>query len=112
MSPCHNIYHLNFYTMDYQKEIASANVVLVEFFATWCPHCRRMAPVVEQLAMLLEGKARVVRFDIDRNSDAASMEGVENVPTFIIYRHGEEMWRGSGEFSGDVLYAKVEACLS
>lgn len=93
--------------MYYQDAIKSADTVLVEFYATWCPHCKRMAPIVEQLTELLEGQAKVIQLDIDRNEEAAKAENVESVPTFIIYSHGKEMWRGSGEYQGDVLLAKV-----
>ncbi len=95
--------------MNYNEAINSSEVVLVEFFATWCPHCRKMMPVVEQLKELLDGSVPVFQLDIDRNDSAASEAGVESVPTFIIYKAGREMWRGSGEMDGEVLLAKVES---
>lgn len=82
-------------------------VALVEFYADWCPHCQRMMPVVADVAALEEGRATVYQFEIDRNSDFASELDVESVPTFIIYKNGEEMWRGTGEMSGSVLAGKV-----
>lgn len=52
--------------MDYNNLTGSKGVVLVEFFATWCPHCRHMSPIVEQIKELLAGKAEVVQLDIDQ----------------------------------------------
>jgi len=86
--------------------------VLVEFYATWCPHCRRMAPVVDDLKMLLEGRATVYQFDIDRNGGLADELGAKSVPTFIVYRNGREMWRQSGEMEAATLVSTAEKYLS
>lgn len=82
--------------------------VLVEFYATWCPHCQRMAPVVEDLKALLDGRAAVYQFDIDRNGGLADELGAKSVPTFIVYRDGQEMWLTVGEIDGQTLLSKVE----
>ena len=50
--------------MDYNNIINSSKVVMVEFFATWCPHCQRMMPVVEQIKELLDGRTDIYQFDI------------------------------------------------
>ena len=98
--------------MDYKDIIKSSQVVLVEFFASWCPHCQRMMPVVAQIKELLAGQVDIYQFDIDENSDIAQKEGAESVPTFIIYRNGEEVWRESGEIDGQILLSKIESFLS
>ncbi len=94
--------------MDYKDITESAPVVLVEFYATWCPHCQRMMPVVKQIKELLEGSADVYQFDIDQNQEAADNINVSSVPTFIIYKNGEEKWRESGEIAGQELLSKVQ----
>ena len=86
--------------MDYNNIINSSKVVMVEFFATWCPHCQRMMPVVEQIKELLDGRADIYQFDIDKNQEAADSLNVESLPTFIVYRDGKEVWRQSGEMDG------------
>ena len=97
--------------MNYSEIIQSSPVVLVEFFASWCPHCQRMMPVVEQIKELLAGKVNVYQFDIDRYSELASENGADSVPTFIVYRDGKEAWRESGEISGEVLLSKIQSFL-
>lgn len=97
--------------MNYNELINSNPIVLVEFYASWCPHCQRMMPIVEQVKQLLGDSAPVYQFDIDENQSLASETGVESIPTFIIYRNGSEVWRQSGEIEGDMLYSKVEAYL-
>ena len=86
-------------------------VVLVEFYASWCPHCQRMMPVVADVKALLKGRANVYQFDIDENEEFAKELDVTSIPTFIVFKDGEEKWRGSGEMEGSTLDAKVEAYL-
>lgn len=97
--------------MDYNNIINSSKVVMVECFATWCPHCQRMMPVVEQIKELLDGRTDIYQFDIDKNQEAADSLDVESLPTFIVYRDGKEVWRQSGEMDGQVLLSKIEAYL-
>ena len=97
--------------MNYNEIIKSSEVVLVEFFASWCPHCQRMMPIVAQIKELLAGQVNVYQYDIDENSELASEVGADSIPTFIIYKDGQEVWRESGEMDGQVLLSKIEAFL-
>lgn len=92
---------------DFKKAIAADAVVLVEFYASWCPHCQRMMPVVDEVKKQLAGKAAVLQYDIDKYSALADSQGIETVPTFIVYKEGKEAWRGSGEMTADQLAAHV-----
>lgn len=95
--------------MTYDEAIKQTPVVLVEFFASWCPHCRKMMPVGDQVKELLDGSAAVIQLDIDENKELAQQEEVEGIPTFIIYSNGEEQWRHSGEIDGNALLAKIQS---
>lgn len=95
--------------MNYTEAIKSTPVVLVEFFATWCPHCQRMAPVIEKIKEQLSGKVDVYQFDIDKNSELADNEKVDTIPTLIIYRNGQQVWRESGEMDGQALLGKIQS---
>ena len=97
--------------MDYNEIIKSSPVVMVEFFASWCPHCQRMMPIVAQIKELLEGSVNIYQFDIDQYGDLAQAEGADSVPTFIIYKNGKEQWRESGEMDGQVLLSKIQSYL-
>ena len=99
---------LNENDMTYDEAIKSAPVVLVEFYASWCPHCKKMMPVVAQIKELLEGSIALFQLDIDENRKLADQEKVESIPTFIVYSKGVEMWRQSGEMEADVLLANVQ----
>lgn len=97
--------------MNYNTTIDQQGTVLVEFFATWCGHCQRMEPIVEQVKELLAGKAQVVQIDIDKYQDAASEAKVDATPTFILFHNGKEVWRHAGEISGEVLLNEVQRAL-
>ena len=92
----------------YNDLIKDNKVVMIEFFATWCPHCKRMEPVVEQVRELVGDSAKIYQLDIDKNSEAADNEQVTGTPTFILYADGKEVWRYSGEIDGNVLLQKIE----
>ena len=97
--------------MNYNEIINSSEVVMVEFFASWCPHCQRMMPIVAQIKELLQGKVNIYQFDIDEYAELAQENGADSVPTFIIYKNGEVQWRESGEIEGQVLLSKIESYL-
>lgn len=82
---------------------------LVEFYASWCPHCQRMMPIVDDVRALLDGSANVYQFDIDENQELANELDVNSIPTFLVFKNGEEMWRTSGEIDGNVLVEKVQS---
>lgn len=80
----------------FQDIIKGDKPVLVDFFATWCGPCKAMAPVVESVGKELQGQARVLKIDVDKNQAIASQYRVQAVPTFIIFKRGEVVWRNAG----------------
>lgn len=70
--------------------------VLVEFYADWCGPCKVVGPVVEELSRELQGRALVVRINIDEDPKLARAHGVRGVPTFIAYKSGRETGREVG----------------
>lgn len=98
--------------MDYKEIITSAPVVLVEFYAQWCPHCRKMMPVVAEVAELLEGQVPVYQYEIDEDRELAEEAGVTSIPTFIIYKDGSPAWQHTGEISGQALLNKLQELAS
>lgn len=97
--------------MDYTQEITSSEYVLVEFFATWCPHCQRMMPIVADIKTELAGKLKVVQYDVDKNQALADREQVKALPTFIMYADGKEVMRETGEMPAEVLLQKIKSAI-
>ncbi|HUM66020.1 MAG TPA: thioredoxin [Chitinophagaceae bacterium] len=76
--------------------INSDKPVLVDFYADWCGPCKTMSPVIQEVARATQGQARVIKVDIDKSTQAAEAYGIQAVPTFIIFRNGNIVWRHSG----------------
>ncbi|MDE6246793.1 MAG: thioredoxin family protein [Muribaculaceae bacterium] len=97
--------------MTYDELIESSPLVLVEFFATWCGHCKAMEPVVQEVAEILEGRCKLQQLDVDLNQELCDKEQINGTPTFILYKDGKEVWRRSGEMPGSELLQTVEQYL-
>ncbi|MBS4842940.1 MULTISPECIES: thioredoxin [Clostridium] len=70
---------------EFRNEI-SEGVVLVDFFATWCGPCKMLGPVLEDLGKELEGKAKIIKVDIDQSGDLADEFRISSVPTMILFK--------------------------
>ncbi|HWQ33496.1 MAG TPA: thioredoxin [Blastocatellia bacterium] len=76
--------------------LKSQQPVLVDFWAAWCAPCRMLAPTVEAVAEKYQGKARVVKLNVDENIEASSRYGIKGIPTLILFRDGHEAERVVG----------------
>lgn len=76
--------------------INSGQLVLVDFFATWCQPCKMMHPILEQVKSVLSNRIRIIKVDVDKNEITASQYRIQSVPTLMLFRNGEVLWRTSG----------------
>ena len=82
---------IKFNSENFEEEVLkSEKTVLVDFYADWCGPCNAMAPVIEELATELDGKAKVGKINVDENSDIAVEYNVMSIPTLIIFKNGKE----------------------
>ena len=76
--------------------ISEDRLVLVDFFAIWCQPCKMMHPVLEQLKEALGDKVRIIKVDVDKYGETSSRYGIQAVPTLMLFRKGQVLWRQSG----------------
>ena len=77
---------------EFNEEIAKG-LTLIDFFADWCGPCRMLAPVLEEVASDLEGKATIAKLDIDQYQEIATEYQITSVPTIILFKDGKEAGR-------------------
>ena len=94
------------------KLINGEKPVLADFFATWCGPCNTMSPILIETKSKLEDKITIVKIDVDKNQDAAGKFNVRGVPTLILFKNGEVIWRKSGVLSSDQLIGEIEEFLN
>lgn len=95
---------------DFDKIIWSDTLVLVEFFASWCGPCRAMDPTVERFRRMMNGRAEVLRINIDDEQMLPIVRRyrIRTVPTLLLFHRGEERWRRSGITSYEEMVAALE----
>lgn len=68
--------------------VKSAVPVLVDFWAEWCSPCKMISPLIDRLAKEYDGKIKVLKMDVDSNSNVPSSLGIRSIPTLIFYKNG------------------------
>lgn len=84
---------------------------LVDFFATWCGPCKMMSPVLEKLKSEMGDKVRILKIDVDKNPDISSKFQIRGVPTFILFKKGEVLWKQSGAMDLNTLKSKIKSVI-
>lgn len=79
------------------KDIIKGKIpVLVDFHATWCGPCQTMSPIIDQIKNQFGSQLRVLKIDVDKNQAASAKYKVRGVPTLLLFKEGEIVWRSSG----------------
>ena len=81
---------------DFNEIIQQSKPTLVDFFATWCGPCRMQAPILEEVKKTLGDKVNIIKIDIDQNQPVAQRYNVQSIPTLIVFKGGEALWRAVG----------------
>ena len=74
---------------NFKEVVSSNNVVLVDFWATWCGPCRAISPIVDEVATEFEGKAVIAKCNVDEASECTAEYGIRNIPTLLFFKYGE-----------------------
>jgi thioredoxin 1 len=96
-------------TEPFYELIQSSTPVLVDFYADWCGPCKAMNPVIQEVARATKGRARVIKVNIDNSQSAAMKYNVSAVPTLMIFKNGQPVWRHAGMIDKSNLIKIIEA---
>ena len=83
-------------TEEFKELIQGNQLVVVDFFATWCGPCKMLAPIIEELAETNIEGVKIVKIDVDQNEELAISYNIQAVPTLIFFKNGEEIQRVTG----------------
>jgi len=87
---------------DFEKDVLNADeTVIVDFWAEWCGPCKALSPLVDELAAEMDGKAKIVKMNIDENPNTPTKLGVRGIPTLMVFKGGEVVETKVGGMSGD-----------
>jgi thioredoxin 1 len=95
---------------DWNVEVLQApDLVLVDFWAEWCPPCRKLGPVIEALADEYAGRVKVVKLNVDAAPEAANRYAIFSIPTLLLFRDGEVIEQHVGFRPKEELKAMLDA---
>ena len=98
---------------DFEQQVLQADgPVLVDFYATWCPPCRQLAPRIDELAAEYEGQAKVLKLNVDDTPELAQRFAISAVPTLILFEDGKPVARWAGIQSKQALAAAIDRRLA
>lgn len=95
----------------FQEIINGEQLVLIDFYANWCGPCKLMMPTIESVGKEMQGKARVLKIDIDKNQALAQKYSIQSVPTLMMFKKGKMIWRNSGVMDKNSLINQINSFL-
>ena len=98
-------------SQNFDEITSQGKPVLIDFWATWCGPCKRLGPIIEEIAAEYDGKAIIGKCDIEENDDLTEKFGIMNVPTVVFLKNGQEVDRIVGLAMKNIYQDKLNALL-
>jgi thioredoxin 1 len=92
---------------NFNNIIQSEKPVLIDFFATWCGLCKALSPILKEVKDSLGDRISIIKIDVDKNQEVASKYQVGGVPTMILFKNGQQLWRQSGVLSKEEIIKTI-----
>jgi len=98
---------------NFEGEVLNSPIpVLVDFWAPWCAPCRMLAPVIDQVADKYQGKAKVVKLNVDENMVTAGKYNIRGIPTLLLFMEGNIKEQIVGNTTKDTISKMLDTCLA
>lgn len=88
--------------------LAGDQLVVIDFWATWCGPCQRLTPIIEQLAEEYEGRAVIGKYNVDEGEDIVADYGIRNIPVILFLKDGEVVHKMVGAATKDAIKEQIE----
>ena len=93
---------------DLDAVLASSGLLVIDFWAEWCGPCKKISPIVDELATEYEGVVDIYKCDVDENSEVCDKFGIRNIPTLIFLKNGNIVDKHVGTATKAQLAEKIE----
>ncbi|WP_264558293.1 thioredoxin [Flavobacterium sp. N2270] len=80
----------------FNEIISQEQLTLVDFYADWCGPCKTLAPILQEVKAVLKDDVKIIKINVDQHQDLASEFMVRGVPTMLLFKNGQMLWRQSG----------------
>ncbi len=93
----------------FEQEVIKSDVpVVVDFWATWCGPCRKLSPVIDEIAQGYEGKVKFTKLNVEQNKDIATKYSISGIPCLLVFKEGEAVERMTGLMPKSTIISNVD----
>ena len=94
---------------NFESEVVNSSIpVVVDFWATWCGPCRKLSPVVDEIAQAYEGKVKFVKVNVEESIETTKKYSISGLPSLLIFKNGEAVERMTGLMPKSTIISNVE----